>query len=94
MQIGQTIMNLRKEKELTQKELATLAHLSQVYLSQIEKGRRMGTITILEQIAKGLEIPLPILIYLSLEESDIEEGKQEIYTRLKPVIEAMIKELI
>lgn len=94
MQIGKAIKTLRKERNISQSELSKKSGISQVYLSQIETGTRSGTINMLETIAKGLQIPLPVIFWLAIEQTDIEESKQGIYIHLKPVIDSMIKQII
>ncbi len=45
-----------KRKGLTQKEVAKRAHLSQAYISQILKGKRTPTITVVNKIAEVLNL--------------------------------------
>lgn len=51
----------REWKGLTQVELAALAKLSQGHISDIESGRRTGTVAVLRQIADALGVPLDLL---------------------------------
>jgi DNA-binding XRE family transcriptional regulator len=51
----------REHRGLTQQELATWAGISKPYLSQIETGKRQGTIETLSAIARSLDVPLDIL---------------------------------
>jgi len=51
----------REHRGLTQQELATRAGISKPYLSQIETGKRQGTIETLSAIARSLDVPLDIL---------------------------------
>lgn len=60
---GEKIRILRKEKELTQDELAFLAKISPSYLSAIERGITDTTISTLKRLAKALAIePHELLI--------------------------------
>jgi transcriptional regulator with XRE-family HTH domain len=43
---------------LTQQELAERAGISKPYLSQIETGKRQGTVETLSAIARSLGVPL------------------------------------
>ena len=51
----------REYRGLTQQELGKLAGISKPYLSQIETGKRQGTVETLTAIAHALEVPLEIL---------------------------------
>ncbi|MDP1547892.1 MAG: helix-turn-helix domain-containing protein [Anaerolineales bacterium] len=48
----------REYRELTQQQLADAAGISKPYLSQIETGKRKGTVDILSAIAKALNVSL------------------------------------
>ncbi len=54
--IGQNILRLRKEKGLTQEQLANKAGISRRYLSDIENGKRKISLAILERIARVLDL--------------------------------------
>ena len=51
----------REHRGLTQQELAREAGISKPYLSQIETGKRQGTIETLSAIARALDVPLDVL---------------------------------
>jgi transcriptional regulator with XRE-family HTH domain len=46
---------------MTQQDLADKAGISKSYLSQIESGKRQGTVETLSAIARSLEVPLDVL---------------------------------
>ncbi|MEI8174310.1 MAG: helix-turn-helix domain-containing protein [Deltaproteobacteria bacterium] len=52
----------RMERNLTQQELAGRAGISKSYLSQIETGKRQGTVETLRAIALALDVPPDVLI--------------------------------
>jgi transcriptional regulator with XRE-family HTH domain len=54
MSIGNNIKILRKEKKLTQKELASLANISRSYLGDVENDRYNPSVDTLHDIAKAL----------------------------------------
>jgi transcriptional regulator with XRE-family HTH domain len=91
MNIGITLRNIRKRKGLSQQDLALKANISRTYISQIEKGECNPTIDILDSICKVLEIPFPILSFLSLDIKSIPENKREDYLKIEPAIIAMIE---
>jgi len=52
----------RTQRNLTQDELAGRAGISKPYLSQIETGKRQGTVDTLRAIARALDVPPDVLI--------------------------------
>jgi DNA-binding XRE family transcriptional regulator len=51
----------REHRGLTQQELAKRVGISKPYLSQIETGKRQGTVETLSAIARSLDVPLDVL---------------------------------
>jgi DNA-binding XRE family transcriptional regulator len=51
----------REHRGLTQEALAEAAGISKPYLSQIESGKRCGSVAVLRALAQALEVPLDIL---------------------------------
>lgn len=49
---------IRKYRNMTQDDLASAAGLSRPYLTEIETGRKEGSIRSLKSIAKALKVPL------------------------------------
>jgi DNA-binding XRE family transcriptional regulator len=59
---GESAIKLwREHRGLTQQELATRAGISKPYLSQIETGKRQGTVETLSALARALDVPLDVL---------------------------------
>jgi len=54
--LGQYIREQRRTAEMSLRQLASLAGVSNPYLSQIERGLRQPSAEILQQIARGLRI--------------------------------------
>ena len=52
--VGLNVQRLRREKRLSQEELADRAAIHQTYLSGVEQGKRNPTITVLQRIAEAL----------------------------------------
>lgn len=55
-QVGRNLSKFRKDKGLTQEELAFDCELDRTYISGIERGVRNPTILILQKIASALKI--------------------------------------
>lgn len=91
MKIGKFISSTRKKLGIKQKQLAKQCGITPSYLSQIENDLREPNISTLKAIAESLNLPLPILFYLSLDETDIPLHKRESYKQLFPSINALIE---
>jgi len=90
MQIGKSIKYLRIKKEILQKDFAELAEMSPTHLSQIEHGHKKPSLASLESMAIAFDIPLPVLLWFSVEESDVKESNKESFRALKTTIDSMI----
>lgn len=93
MKIGATIKKLRKEKKITQIDLAGQCGISQTYLSQLENDERNPTVDVLERISNVLEIPYPVLSFLSITIDSVPEEKKEIYKRMEKVMFGLVEDV-
>src|ERR1700754_4202992 len=93
MDIGNAIKNLRQQKGFKQTDFAVKCGLSQSYLSSIEKGKKEPTLGILKQIANALSIPMPVLMFFSLDKDDVAESKREVFAILEPSIKGLISDV-
>ena len=71
IQIGRNIVSLRKERGLTQKQLAQAAGVSSARLREVEQDCANVTIALLGRLAKALEVPLLIIAALAIPEEEI-----------------------
>ena len=69
--LGSNIVWLRKQRKMTQKELAKLSHISQAWLREIEHDCANATITPLRRIAAALDVSLFTLYALTVPLEDI-----------------------
>jgi transcriptional regulator with XRE-family HTH domain len=60
--VGFNLQRLRREKGLSQEELADRAEVHQTYLSGVERGKRNPTITVLQRIAEALGADIENLV--------------------------------
>jgi len=93
MDIGNAIKDLRKKKGFNQTDFANRCGLSQSYISAIEKGRKEPTLNILKQIADALSLPMPVLIFFSLNKDDIDNSKLEAFKKLEPSMKTLMSEV-
>ena len=54
------------------------------YISMVENGARECSIRFLKQVGSHTGIPVPIIVYMSMDESDVPYGHEEDYRWLKP----------
>jgi transcriptional regulator with XRE-family HTH domain len=59
---GAVIRRERRERRLTMKELASLSALSEVYLSEIERGKKYPSALVLERLAQALGLEVADLL--------------------------------
>ena len=57
------LRQLRLERNLSQEKLAELIDSHQVYISEIEQGKKLPSLTVLDNIAKAFNLPLSQLVY-------------------------------
>lgn len=60
--LGETIQKIRKELNLTQKELADRIGVTSNFMSMIEKNRRTPGNALLDKISEELKVPKPYLL--------------------------------
>ena len=56
--IGRKIKQVRKEKNITQEDLALNSGLNRAYIGYIERGERNPSTDTISRIAKSLRVPL------------------------------------
>jgi transcriptional regulator with XRE-family HTH domain len=66
--IGAVIRRERQARRLTMKALAERAALSEVYLSEIERGKKYPSAPVLEKLAEALDLAVSDLIELVADE--------------------------
>ncbi len=92
MNIGLAIRKCRKLRNLTLNELSEKVSLSKSYLSLVETGKRKPSFNVLNDISTAIDIPLYLLVYISTEQSKINELDENLSTQLKNLIFELLKE--
>lgn len=92
MDLGNTIKNIRKRKGLTQNKFAKMCSISQTYLSQIENNKKEPNLSTIKAIGTQLNVPLPVLFFLSMTEEDIQPQKREAYNMVSPSVKSLVNE--
>lgn len=62
VRVGLNLQNARRQRGLSQEELAHLASVHQTYLSGVERGKRNPTIEVLDRIAMALGVDIEHLV--------------------------------
>lgn len=62
MVLGRNVRRLRRQRGMTQEELAFEAEIDLTYMGGIERGRRNPSLLVMARIAKALLVPLPKLL--------------------------------
>jgi transcriptional regulator with XRE-family HTH domain len=63
MVIGDRLLALRKQKELSQGDIQKRTGLLRCYISRVENGHTVPSVDTLEKMARALEVPLYQLFY-------------------------------
>ncbi|WP_445455468.1 helix-turn-helix domain-containing protein [Flavobacterium sp. HNIBRBA15423] len=92
MNLGTVIKDIRKQKGQTQTEFASSCGITQTYLSQIENNSKEPNLSTLKVISLNLDIPLPILFFMSLNEEDISPEKRKAFEIINPSVKSLINE--
>jgi transcriptional regulator with XRE-family HTH domain len=56
LKIGERIRDLRKDKSISQENLANLAEIDRTYMTGVETGKRNVSVKVLEKILHALDI--------------------------------------
>ncbi len=94
MDIGSVIKEFRKEKGVTQVEMAKAIGISQTSMSQVEKNVKSASKKHIIKMAAYFGVAPQMFYILSLERKDIVSQKRASYDILFPVIKAAIKALV
>ena len=86
MNAGDAIKNLRKNKGLSQKELAKKCGLSANALCSIEKNESFPSRESIDKICKALGIPTSYLLFFAVTDEDVPVEKRTAFNALKAVL--------
>ncbi|MCS3533104.1 helix-turn-helix domain-containing protein [Chryseobacterium sp. JUb7] len=93
MTIGEVIKLLLKKKNITQLQLAEKIGKSTTAISQIVKGQYSPTTETLEKISKVVDVPVPVMHFLTISENDIPDDKKQLYNLLAPSMNKFLNEI-
>lgn len=92
MDIGNAIRLCRSRKKMTLAKLAERTNLSESYLSLLERGvRKDPTLSSIGSIAKGLEVPVSLLVFLGSDASETGSLPMEVREKLSTAIVQLLQ---
>jgi transcriptional regulator with XRE-family HTH domain len=74
MDFARAVRVVRAARGMTQKELAASARLDPSYISLLETGKRNPSLSIIEDIASALDVPLHVLMLFGADDHDLRSG--------------------
>ena len=83
MRLGKAISTIRKQKKISQKELAGKCGLTVVALFKIERGITVPRHETVEALAVGLNVPMESLLLMALDRYDIHHEKDALFREVK-----------
>jgi transcriptional regulator with XRE-family HTH domain len=90
MNIGRALIYISNKKGLTQRELSKRSGLTAGAHSLIEGGHRDPSMIALRKISKGLELPIPVIFWFSMDEEDMKFADPE-FLKYKKQIDELLK---
>jgi len=57
-EFGKQLIQMRKDRKMSQEKLAELAELNRPYISAIERGKRNISLEVIEKLAQALDIEI------------------------------------
>jgi DNA-binding XRE family transcriptional regulator len=66
---------LREWRDMTQAELAVAIGITQGYLSDLESGKRKGTVVLHQKFARALGVPIDLLLSIAVSEEEADPGR-------------------
>ncbi|MDA2934831.1 helix-turn-helix domain-containing protein [Acidobacteria bacterium AH-259-D05] len=83
--IGQRIREARKEKGISQEQLAERSNLSHTYVGRLERGEKQPSLDTLVTIAEAVQVsPVDLLMDL-----DVKLGKKLVRSRIKKLVDLL-----
>jgi transcriptional regulator with XRE-family HTH domain len=90
LDLGPALRQVRKERGISQKELAEMLEMTQANLSLTENGKKGVSQAILDRIEENLGVPAAVLLWNSLTEESVPAHKAEMFKQLKPAVDTLI----
>ena len=82
MNIGNAIKEIRKEKRISRKNLASASGISVTALYNIENDLSMPSANNLQRIRRALDVPMSYILVFSVEDEDVPEDKRVLFRQM------------
>ena len=90
MELGTSIKTIRKSKGIPQKVLAEKCEISVNALGLIENNTSMPKKTTLDKICESLGVPVSHVLFLALNDDDVDEAKRPAFNALRSVMKELL----
>lgn len=94
MNIGLTISILRTHRRVNQKTLSELCGVTQGHINQVEGGKKQPSLILLNKISEALDVPLSIMMFLSISRKDIIQTRMESFAPIKEILDHTCNKVI
>jgi len=91
MKIGTAIKDLRKSKNIKQKELAEKLCISNAYLSSIENNKKEASMGLIKEIANLLGVPFYYFFIKAYDEELLDGKQKKVFIKVRKLIDEFIK---
>ncbi|NRN27105.1 helix-turn-helix domain-containing protein [Photorhabdus heterorhabditis] len=92
MNIGRALDICLERRRMSKSELARLSTLSKSYLTRLTNNERVPNLETLEKICHALNVPLSIFIFLSSDNSEIENISQSLKDKMDGILQELLEE--
>lgn len=87
MTLGEAIAEMRKQRGLTQADVARSVGVSPTHISLIENGKREPSLSLLKRMGSTLGVSLPVLFALTLSVDDVPEEYRSVFVAIVPQLQ-------
>lgn len=94
MKIGTVLKELRNKKGLTQMQVIKKIKFSQTALSQIETNNKYPSRATVKKLCVLYDTAPVLVLWMTVTEADIPKSKIDLYKKIKPVIDSIVKECL
>ena len=91
MNIGRALSLCRTQKGMTKTQLSQVANVSVSYLTLLEQGKRDPNLSTVNQICKGMNVPVSVFMFLASDASDKEGISNELAEKLSHTALSLIE---
>lgn len=91
--VGRLLKMIRKSKDMKLSELSELSGVSVPMISLMENGKRGSSKRIVERVCRAFNIPYEVVMFRSMNISEMEFGASERFNEIQPHINQILDEV-